>query len=87
MNDVKINITKSDKSLLDNLIRLLGRAKFEGLETAEILVASDSLRWLSRLQKTIEADASRPPVEVVNQEPITTAPAKAAPTKRSKKGE
>jgi hypothetical protein len=80
MKDVKININKSDKSLLDNLIRMLGRAKLE-LEGVEILVAADSMRWLSRLQKTIEEEAKRPPVEVVNQEPIKAKP------KRSKKAE
>lgn len=81
MKDVKINFTKSDKSLLDNLIRLLGRAKFEGLEAAEIIVASDSLRWLSRFQKAIEEEGKKPPVEVVNQEPIQ-AP---APSPKSRK--
>ena len=80
MKDVKINITKSDKSLLDNLIRMLGRAKLE-LEGVEILVAADSMRWLSRLQRAIEEEAKRPPVEVVNQEPIKAKP------KRSKKAE
>jgi hypothetical protein len=80
MKDVKINITKSDKSLLDNLIRMLGRAKME-LEGVEILVAADSMRWLSRLQKSIEEEYKRPPVEIVKQEPIKTKP------KRSKKAE
>jgi hypothetical protein len=80
MKDVKINITKSDKSLLDNLIRMLWRAKLE-LEGVEILVAADSMRWLSRLQRAIEEEAKRPPVEVVNQEPIKAKP------KRSKKAE
>lgn len=69
MKDVKINITQTDKSLLDNLIRMLGRAKLE-LEGVEILVAADSMRWLSRLQKVIEEEAKRPPVEVVNEQPI-----------------
>ena len=81
MKDVKINITKSDKSLLDNLIRMLWRAKLE-LEGVEILVAADSMRWLSRLQRAIEEEAKRPPVEVVNPEPI-----KAVKPKRSKKVE
>ena len=82
MKDVKINFTKSDKSLLDNLIRLLGRAKLE-LEGVEILVAADSMRWLSRLQKTLEEEAKKPPMGVVSQEPIKAA----TKPKRSKKSE
>jgi hypothetical protein len=69
MKDVKINITQADKSLLDNLIRILGRAKIE-LEGVEILAAADSMRWLARLQKAIEEEVKRPAVEVVSQEPI-----------------
>lgn len=87
MKDVKINITKSDKSLLDNLIRMLGRAKME-LEGVEILVAADSMRWLSRLQKVIEAEANKPDMEIVSQEPIKEiAKESSAPKKRSKKSE
>ena len=69
MKDVKINITQADKSLLDNLIRILGRAKIE-LEGVEILAAADSMRWLARLQKQIEEEAKRPAVDIVQQEPI-----------------
>ena len=69
MKDVKINFSKADKTLLDNLVRLLGRAKLE-LEGVEILVASDSMRWLSRLQKQIEEEIKKPDIEVVNTEPI-----------------
>ena len=80
MKDVKININKSDKSLLDNLIRMLGRAKLE-LEGVEILVAADSMRWLSRLQKVIEEESKKPDMQIINQEPIKAKP------KRSKKAE
>jgi hypothetical protein len=80
MKDVKINITKSDKSLLDNLIRMLGRAKLE-LEGVEILVAADSMRWLSRLQRSIEEEIKKPDIQVSTSEPIKTKP------KRSKKAE
>jgi len=69
MSDVKVTITKQDKALLDNLIRMLGRAKME-LEGVEILAAADSMRWLSRFQKQIEEEAKKPPVEIVQQEPI-----------------
>ena len=69
MKDVKINITQADKSLLDNLIRILGRAKVE-LEGVEILAAADSMRWLARLQKQIEDESKRPPMEIVQQDPI-----------------
>ena len=72
MKDVKISITQADKSLLDNLIRMLGRAKLE-LEGVEILVAADSMRWLSRLQKVVEEEAKRPIIEVVNEQPIKEA--------------
>lgn len=69
MKDVKINITQTDKALLDNLIRMLGRAKLE-LEGVEILVAADSMRWLSRLQKVIEEEVKRPPMEIADTTPI-----------------
>ena len=72
MKDVQIKITPNDKALLDNLIRLLGRAKME-LEGVEVLAAADSMRWLSRLQKTIEEEAKKPEIFVTNTEPIKTA--------------
>lgn len=50
---VSIDITKQDKLQLDNLVRLIGRMKIE-LEGAEVIMASDSLKWLIRLQKQIE---------------------------------
>lgn len=84
MKDVTIKISKLDKSLLDNLIRLLGRAKFEGLEANEIIIGSDSLRWLSRLQKQIEEAAAAPPMEIVSTEPIKQTKPKA---QRAKKAE
>ena len=81
MDSVKINFNKQDKSLLDNMVRILGRAKIE-LEGVEILVAADSMRWLSRLQKQIEEEYKKPAIEIKNQEPIKTI------TKpRAKKGE
>jgi hypothetical protein len=69
MKDVNLKITKADKTLLDNLIRILGRIKIE-LEGAEILLASDSMRWLVRLQKQIEEEAKKPDVQIKNTEPI-----------------
>jgi len=69
MKDVKINFTKQDKSLLDNLVRVLARAKME-LEGVEVLVAADSMRWLSRLQKQIELEAAKPNMEVVSTDAL-----------------
>ena len=91
MNDVKINFTKQDKSLLDNLIRLLGRAKFSDLEANEILVGAESLRWLSRLQKNVEDEAKKPPLDIVSNEPIkpldavSSAPVAAKPARQAKR--
>lgn len=75
-NDVKINFTAQDKALLDNLIKIIGRAKIE-LEGVEILVASDSMRWLSRLQKQIEEEAKKLAIEITNTSPIQESPKKA----------
>ena len=83
MRDVNIKFTKQDKSLLDNLIRMLGRAKME-LEGVEILVAADSMRWLSRLQKQVEAEASQPDMKITDSEPIK---ADTKPKSSKKKGE
>lgn len=60
---ITLDITKQDKLQLDNLIRLIGRMKIE-LEGAEVLMASDSLRWLVRLQKNIEELDNKPDVEI-----------------------
>lgn len=68
-NEIKITITKQDKALLDNLIRILGRAKVE-LEGVEILAASDSMRWLSRLQRQTVEEFNKPPVQVISTDPI-----------------
>lgn len=78
MKDVHVKFTSSDKAFLDNLIRLIGRAKLE-LEGVEVLAAADSMRWLSRLQKHIEEEAKKPDIRVSNPQPISQ------PTK-SKKG-
>lgn len=77
MKDVHIKFTSSDKALLDNLLRLIGRAKLE-LEGVEVLAAADSMRWLSRLQKNIEEEAKKPDISISNTEPISK------PTKASK---
>lgn len=69
MKDVQIKFTPQDKALLDNLIRVLGRAKLE-LEGVEILAAADSMRWLSRLQKSVEEEAQKPDIKITNTEPI-----------------
>lgn len=69
MKDVQIKFTPQDKALLDNLIRVLGRAKLE-LEGVEILAAADSMRWLSRLQKNVEEEAKKPDISVTSTEPI-----------------
>ena len=55
MKDVNIKITPADKTLLDNLIKIISRSKVH-LEGVEILAAADSMRWLSRLQKQIEVE-------------------------------
>lgn len=70
MKDVHIKFTSGDKALLDNLLRLLGRAKLE-LEGVEVLAAADSMRWLSRLQKNIEEEAKKPEISITNTEPIS----------------
>ena len=83
MKDVKLTFTKQDKSLLDNLIRMLGRAKLE-LEGVEILVAADSMRWLSRLQKQVEDEVKRPEIQVMPEAPIKVeTPVKAVKKKSS----
>lgn len=74
MRDVKINMTKSDKLHLDNLVRLLGRAKFDGLEASELLLAADSLRWLVGLQQTVVKGANAPDMAVSPTPPIKEAP-------------
>lgn len=66
---VSVEITKSDKLQLDNLIRLIGRMKIE-LEGAEVLMASDSLRWVIKLQKQIEELDNKPDIEIKDTEPI-----------------
>jgi hypothetical protein len=66
-NDVSVKITKQDKALLDNLVRILGRAKIV-LEGVEILVAADAMRWLSRFQKQIQTEDSKPPINIVATE-------------------
>jgi hypothetical protein len=78
-SDVSIRITKQDKAFLDNLLRILGRAKLE-LEGVEILAAADSMRWLSRFQRQIEEEAKKPPVEIKDLEPIKSE----QPKKRTK---
>lgn len=85
MKDVKLTITKADKTLIDNLIRILGRAKLE-LEGAEILLASDSMRWLVRFQKQIEEEAKRPDIEVKDLAPIKEVVSEpVVPTKKGRK--
>jgi hypothetical protein len=66
-NDVSVKITKQDKALLDNLVRILGRAKIE-LEGVEILVAADAMRWLSRFQNQIQIEDAKPPINIVATE-------------------
>lgn len=83
MKDVTIKFSKLDKNLLDNLIRLLGRAKFESLEANEIIVGSDSLKWLSRLQKDIEDAAKAPPIQITSTEPIKGSKPKAPKAKKA----
>lgn len=79
MKDVHIKFTSGDKALLDNLLKVLGRAKLE-LEGVEVLAAADSMRWLSRLQKHIEDEAKKPDISISNQEPISS-PAKSKKAK------
>ncbi|MEO0271692.1 MAG: hypothetical protein ABIM30_01210 [candidate division WOR-3 bacterium] len=64
---VVIDINKNDKLQLDNLIRLIGRMKIE-LEGAEVLMASDALRWVVKFQKQIEELDNRPDLEVKSLE-------------------
>lgn len=84
--DVSLKITKQDKSLLDNLVRILGRAKIE-LEGMEIIVAADSMRWIAGLQKRIEIEDNRPPMEIISTEPIKEEKAIKTTKPRSKKAE
>ena len=69
MDDVKITFTKQDKALLDNLIKVIARAKLE-LEGVEVLFAADSMRWLSKLQKHVEEEAKKLPMDISLSEPI-----------------
>lgn len=73
MESINLKITKQDKALLDNLIKMLGRAKLE-LEGVEIIVAADSMRWLSRLQKQIEDLQKAPPIEFLEDKKILSTP-------------
>jgi uncharacterized protein YjcR len=83
--DVSVKITKQDKALLDNLTKILGRAKIE-LVGVEILVAADAMRWLSRFQKQIEIEDTKPPINVVTTEvEKSIEPQKVDKPKKSKK--
>lgn len=64
MKDVKINFTNQDKALLDILIKVVARGKYTYDGAEETIVASDAMRWLSRLKKQIETEASKPDMEI-----------------------
>lgn len=72
---VSVEITKQDKLYLDNLVRLIGRMKIK-LDGAEVILASDSLKWIVKLQKQIEELDNKPDdvLQVVNKEPIKEQP-------------
>lgn len=66
---ISLDITRSDKIQLDNLVRLIGRMKIE-LEGAEVIMASEALKWLIRVQKTIEELDNKPDL-IINESPIS----------------
>lgn len=70
---------KDDLNHSQNLIRALGKGKFE-LEGLEILALSDAMRWLSKLSQAIAKDLEdkkKPPVQVAPVEsPVQQMPKK-----------
>ena len=66
MSDVNIKMSKQDKALMDNLIKLLSKST-ASLEGVEILAAADAMRWLTRLQKQVEEELQKPPVSNIKE--------------------
>lgn len=75
-----MEFTKQDKTQIETLIKLLGRARFE-LEGVEVLAASDSMRWLSRFLGKIDEQLNPKPTA---PEPIKEPIKKETKTKKSK---
>lgn len=71
--DVKISFSKNDRNLLANAIVIMSKAKHPDYLGTEIIAIADTMRWLSRLQKQIEEEASKPEIKVVEAEPIKKA--------------
>lgn len=56
VSNIQVGINGEDKKQIDNLIRIMAKAKVE-LVGVEILAASDAMRWLSSFQQRIEKTA------------------------------
>lgn len=69
-NPVTVQITPQEKGLLDNLVKMLARARIQKLEGVEIIAAAESMRWLSSFKAKIEQEASKPPVAIKETEVI-----------------
>lgn len=72
MKDVKINFTNQDKVLLDILVKVVARGKYTYDGAEETIVASDAMRWLSRLKKQIETEATKPEMEIKSMDALPT---------------
>lgn len=81
MDDVKIRFTKQDMALLDNLIKIVARAKHADYIGVEVIAAAEAMRWLSRLQKQAEDEFRKSPIEIVSNNPIS----EKKPEKKGKK--
>jgi hypothetical protein len=53
-----MQFTKQDKLHLDNLVRILSKAKIE-LEGVEVLAAADAMRWLASLQLAVNSELEK----------------------------
>lgn len=53
-----MNFTKQDLAQVENLVRLLKKAKFE-LEGLEVLAAADMFRWVSKLATEVPQDIKK----------------------------
>lgn len=53
VSNIQIDINGEDKKQIDNLIRILAKAKTE-VQGVEMLAGADAMRWLSSFQAKIE---------------------------------
>ena len=85
--EVKLSLNKNDKGQIDNLIRILAKAKIE-LQGVEIVAASDAMRWLSFIQKYYDDESKKPtpqPTQEVKSHPVQQpAPQSDKPSKKAK---